>query len=179
MVSDIPCALFKNHASLPPHTPINLKFCIDSNNYHINLINYAGAFLTTNTNGGSYLLAKPPSIVKMTSQDSQSGTANCIGVGVIDVWLYLYCEQYDDITNRTHPYDFINYKGVLKAMTQGVSSDSQIFQFGRDRKKIDFIALAFTQQQATIKNSLSDFGIRFAQVSSVRFSAANVANTRD
>ena len=37
-VSDIPCALFKNHTPLPPHTPINLNFLIDSNNYHINLI---------------------------------------------------------------------------------------------------------------------------------------------
>ena len=67
----------------------------------------------------------------MTSQDSQKGTPNCIGVGVIDVWLYLYCEQYDDITDKTYPYDFINYKGVGKTMTQGVSSDSQIFQFER------------------------------------------------
>ena len=48
-------------------------------------------------------------------------------------------------------------------MTQNVSSDSQLFQFVRNRK-IDFIALAFTQQQETIKNSLTDFGIRFDQV---------------
>ena len=68
----------------------------------------------------------------MISQDSQTGP-NCIGIGVIDVWLYIYCEQYDDITNKTYPYDFINYKGVRKTMTQGVSSDSQIFQF--ERKK--------------------------------------------
>ena len=60
-------------------------------------------------------------------------------------------------------------------MTQGVSSDSQIFQFER-KKKIEFIALAFTQQQATIKNSLSDFGISFDQIASVQYSS-NVNTT--
>ena len=107
LVSDIPCALFKNHTPLPPHTPISLNFRIDSNNYHINLIYSAGAFPTADVVAATTttVAAHPPTIVKMTSQDSQKGPPNCIGVGVVDVWLYLYCEQYDDITNKTYPYD--------------------------------------------------------------------------
>ena len=91
LVSDIPCALFKNHTPLPPHTPINLNFLIDSNNYHINLINYAGAFPTADVVAATTttVVAHPPTIVKMTSQDSQTCKPNCIGVAVTDVWLYL------------------------------------------------------------------------------------------
>ena len=62
LVSDIPCALFKNHVHLPPHTRINSLFNIDSNNY-------AGAFPTTVINNRTnplVAITQPPTIVKMT-----------------------------------------------------------------------------------------------------------------
>ena len=75
IISDIPCALFKNQTPLPPHTPIHLNFKIDSNNYHINLINYAGAFPTANVvaQGTTNVVSAPPTIVRMPAQDSQVG----------------------------------------------------------------------------------------------------------
>ena len=87
------CFAQKSHLITTTYA-ININFLIDSNNYHINLINYAGAFPTANVVAATTttVVAKPPTIVRMSSQDSQAGTANCIGVGVIDIWLYLYCE---------------------------------------------------------------------------------------
>ena len=68
LVSDIPCALFKKQTPIPPHTPINLIFPIDSNIYHISLINYAGAFATADVK--KYY--KPSSDSSKTSNNSQN-----------------------------------------------------------------------------------------------------------
>ena len=58
---------------LPPHTPIHLNFKIDSNNYHINLINYAGVFPTANVvaAGTTNVVAHPPTIARMTTQGTR------------------------------------------------------------------------------------------------------------
>ena len=63
----------------------------------------------------------------------------------------------------------MSYNGILKTMNQQVNSDSQIFNFPKQRK-ISFISCAFCQQQATLKNSLTDFGVRFDQLAEIHFS---------
>ena len=104
----------------------------------------------------------------MTSQDCQTAT-NQIGVGVVDMFLYLYVENYDDVVNKSYDYEFLSYNGILKTMNQQVNFDSQIFNFPKQRK-INFISCAFFQQQATLKNSLTDFGVRFYQIADTNFS---------
>ena len=54
-------------------------------------------------------------------------------------------------------------------MNQQVNSDSQIFSFPKKRK-INFISCALCQQQATVKNSLTAFGVRFDQLVDIKFS---------
>ena len=79
----------------------------------------------------------------MTSQDCQTA-ANQIGVGLVDMFLYLYVENYDDVVNKSYDYEFLSYNGILKTMNQQVNSDSQIFNFPK-RRKINFISCAFCQ----------------------------------
>ena len=86
------------------------------------------------------------------------------------MFLYLYVENYDDIVNKTNEYTFLNYSGIMKTMQGCVNADNPIFSFPKERR-YNFITCAFIQQQATIKNTLTDLGgMRFDQVSSVTFS---------
>ena len=39
-------------------------------------------------------------IIQMTSQDCQTA-ANQIAVGVVDMFLYFYVENYDDVVNKS------------------------------------------------------------------------------
>ena len=58
----------------------------------------------------------------------------------------------------------------MKTMQGNVNADNPIFSFPKERR-YNFITCAFTQQQATIKNTWTDLGgIRFDQVSTVTFS---------
>ena len=138
----IPSPLFNSNDYIPPHTPITLSFTIDNNNYHTNLVSFSGAINNLNN----------LSIIQMTSQDCQT-TTNQIGVGVVDMFLYLYVEHYDDVVNKSYNYEFLSYNGTLKTMNQQVNSDSQIFNFPKQRK-ITFISCACCQQQATLKTLL-------------------------
>ena len=154
----IPSPFFNSNDYIPPHTPITLRFTIDNNNYHTNLVSFSAATNATNN----------LSIIQMTSQDCQT-TTNQIAVGVVDMFLYLYVENYDDVVNKSYDFEFLSYNGILKTMNQQVNSDSQLYNFPK-QSKINFISCAFTQQEATIKNSLTDFGVRFDQVANVYFS---------
>ena len=69
---------FNSNDYIPPHTPITLRFTIDNNNYHTNLVSFSGADDATNN----------LSIIQMTSQDCQTA-ANQIAVGVVDMFLYV------------------------------------------------------------------------------------------
>ena len=109
----------------------------------------------------------------MNTIDNQT-TANQISVGVVDMFLYLYVENYDDIVNKTNEYTFLNYSGIMKTMQGSVNADNPIFSFPKERR-YNFITCAFIQQQATIKNTLTDLGgIRFDQALPVEFSSTAV-----
>ena len=45
------------------------------------------------------------SIIQMTSQDCQTAV-NQIAVGVVDMFLYLYVENYDDVVNKSYDFEF-------------------------------------------------------------------------
>ena len=166
MVGSIPSPLFNSRTPIPPHTPITLNFLVDNNNYCINLINFAG--------GQS--ASTPLSIIPMNTIDNQT-TADQIVVGVVDMFLYLYVENYDDIVNKTNEYTFLNYSGIMKTMQGSVNADNPIFSFPKERR-YNFITCAFIQQQATIKNTLTDLGgSRFDQVLSVDVSPTAVTNS--
>ena len=85
------------------------------------------------------------------------------------MFLYLYVENYDVVVNKSYEFESLSYSGIRKTMNRRVNSDSQIFNFPK-RRKINIISCAFTQQEATIKNSLTDFGVRFDQVANMYFS---------
>ena len=85
---------------------------MDNYNYHINLVLFSGAINNMNN----------LSIKQMTSQDCQTAV-NQIGVGVVDMFLYFYVENYDDVVNKSYDYEFLSYNGILKTMNQQVNSD--------------------------------------------------------
>ena len=121
-------------------------------------------------------VAGPLTIKNMQSLDDQT-QANQISVGILDMWLYLYVENYEDVADKVHEYKFLNYHGILKTCQQNVNSDSPLFSFPKERR-YNFICCAFIQQQATIKNTYVDLGgIRFDQVQSVIFSSTPTAST--
>ena len=93
------------------------------------------------------------------------------------MFVYLYVENYDDLVNKTTEYAFLNFNGIMKTMQGNVNADNPIFSFPKERR-YNFIACAFTQQQATIKNTWSDLGgIGFDQVLPVEFSSACVTTS--
>ena len=158
----IPSPFFNSNDYIPPHTPVTLRFTIDNNNYHNNIVSYSGMVNTTNN----------LKIIQMTSQNCQTAT-NQIAVGVVDMFLYLYVENYDDVVNKSYDFEFLGYSSICKTMNQQVNSDSQLFNFPKQRK-INFISCAFTQLEATIKNSLTDFGVIFEQVANAYYSDKKV-----
>ena len=112
----------------------------------------------------------------MNTIDNQTA-GNQISVGVVDMCLYLYVENYDDLVNKTTEYTFLNYSGIMKTMQGSVNADNPIFSFPKERR-YNFITCAFIQQQATIKNTLTDLGgIRFDQVLSVEYSNISISPT--
>ena len=64
------------------------------------------------------------------------------------MFLYLYVEIYDDVANESCGFEFLSYGGIRKTMTQQVNSDSQLFNF--PKQKINFISCEFTQQGAIL-----------------------------
>ena len=162
LVGSIPSPLFHSNEPIPANTEITLTYIIDNNNYHTNLINYAGSF-----SGG---VGTKPTIIQMDTKDCNNGVNNCIAVGILDFYLLLYCEPANPIVDRISPYDFVNYSSIRKTLNNNVSSDSQQFNFAKNRR-INFIALAFTQNRQQ-KQSLSDFGIPFDEVLTVANSSA-------
>ena len=79
LIGQIPSAFFKSERPIDANTKITTKYVIDNIAYHTNLINYAGSFKSGYST---------PSIVQMSSKDSQLADANCIGVGVLDKFCY-------------------------------------------------------------------------------------------
>ena len=112
----------------------------------------------------------------MNTVDNQTA-GNQLSVGVVDMFVYLYVENYDDLVNKTTEYTFLNFNGIMKTMQGSVNVDNPIISFPKE-KRYNFISCAFTQQQATIKNTWTDLGgIRSDQVSSVEFSPASVTTS--
>ena len=72
----IPSPFLNSNEYIPQHTPITLRFTIDNNNYHTNLVSFSGAINAANN----------LSIIQMTSQDCQTAV-NQIAVGVVDIFL--------------------------------------------------------------------------------------------
>ena len=65
----------------------------------------------------------------------------------------------------------------MKTLQGSVAADNPIFSFPKERR-YNFITCAFTQQQATIKNTWTDLGgIRFDQVLPVVFSSTSVTTS--
>ena len=64
----------------------------------------------------------------MNTIDNQTA-GNQISVGVVDMFLYLYVENYDDLVNKTNKYTFLNYSGIMKTMQGSVNADNPIFSF--------------------------------------------------
>ena len=84
LTNAISSPFYHSNDYIPPHTPITLRFTIDNNKYHTNLVSFSGAINTNNN----------CSIIQMSSQDCQTAE-NQMAVGVVDMLLCLYVENYE------------------------------------------------------------------------------------
>ena len=106
---------------IPPNTPFSLRFTVDSN-YHLNVLQIAGS----NVSSLPFGAATPFSIVKLTSATSNAGSINTIGVGIVDMNLYLYRVHMPNVVSIPREIFVKQYTSTLHAITQGTHDEFNV-----------------------------------------------------
>ena len=143
---------------IPPNTPFTLRFTAD-NNYHTNLIQIAGSNVCSLPTGGAvnYTISKLSNASVFTSTNVNG--YNTIGVGVIDMNLWLYRVHMPDCVSRIKEIYVKQYTSTLHALTSGTHDEFNI-DFKKNRR-VTHMAMAFVQKKSQLKTTQTDFSSGF------------------
>ena len=140
---------------IPPNTPFSLRFTVDPN-YHLNLISIAGSNVCSL--GAEFVISKLTGAANFSTPNV--GLVNTIGVGVVDMNLWLYRVHMPDAVSIPREIYIKQFSSTLHAIASGTTHD----EFNVDLKKnrrISHVACCFVQKKATMKTAPSDFSSGF------------------
>ena len=141
---------------IPPNTPFSLRFTVDSN-YHLNVISIAGSNVCSLPTGAGGAI--PFVISKLsgatTFANANANNRNTIGVGIVDVNLWLYRIHAGNAVSIPREIYIKQFTSTLHAIAAGTHDE-----FNLDLKKnrrITHIACAFVQKKGSMKTTPTDF----------------------
>ena len=134
--------LFYSDDLIPPNTEITLRFTPDPN-YFQNIISIAGS----NVCG---LINKAFTIIDMKSPNALIGTTNTIGVGIVDLNLWMYRVHMPDVVSMVKEINVKQFDSSIHSITTGNTHDEFPVSFKKNRH-VSHVCLAFVQKSAGIK----------------------------
>ena len=147
---------------IPPNTPFSLRFTVDPN-YYLNLISIAGSnvcSLPVAAVGPPVLAPVNFTITRLTGANTfanpNAGNVNTIGVGIVDMNLWLYRAHMSDAVSIPKEIYIKQFASTLHAIASGTTHDEFNIDLKKNRR-ITHVACAFVQKKGTMKTSPTDF----------------------
>ena len=148
--SQLMTPLFYSEELIPPKVPINLRFSCNPY-YYLDLVNIAGSNVCSLPAGN----ATNFSLSRLSSANSNNGVLNNIGIGIVDISLWLYKIRLPSPTVGAKLLGLKQFSSLLHAVPNGTHDEFNV-EFKRMRR-ITHIALAFVQKKASMKCTQTDF----------------------
>jgi hypothetical protein len=163
---------------IAPNTPFSLRLTADPF-YHLNLINIAGSNVSSLPTGGpvNFTITRLTDATHFASPNANN--YNTIGVGIVDINLYLYRVHMPNAVSIPKEIYVKNYSSTLHAITSGTHDEFNV-DFKKNRR-ITHIACAFVQKKGSIKCCPTDFssGFYIGADSGAGVDTANAAATTE
>ena len=153
--TQIMAPIFYSDDLIPPNTPFTIRYTTD-NNYHLNAIQLAGSNVCSLPIGGpvNYTISKLTSANGFATGNTNGTYQNLIGVGVVDMNLWLYRVHMLNVVNMSKEVYVKQYTSTLHPITPGTHDEFNV-DFKKNRR-VTHVACAFVQKKGQLKTTQTE-----------------------